>query len=314
MLFPPDDTMLVARSDEFYDFWRRFTFHNDMDIESFQTRFQNVIPKSLKSWKKYLESKYKRSLEFYDHTPKSRRQTRNPIHISLPAKNCIPSKASTSFVFASCVCLALKEVFGYITFENNDQLVRGIYTYFSVFQSMTDFRVFTDWTGYFKINQNVRKYGYYRASRLAKQVTNLCKHCSQKNKELVKMLRNPDSRTWKCPNCGGNAPIVLHFSVTHLKRKKNEIDAKARDVVESIPIFYKEVEWIINYLTFHPIVLTALRTLFDKYALEAEKGILFATKRYFWGHYDKNKKSKRRWCPLRKDDIEKLESTSKFSP
>ena len=304
MMFPLDDSMSIAMPDKFYNFWRKFTFHNDMEIKLFQAKFLDVIPKSLKSRIKYLESKYKRSHEHYDGTSKLRRQTRNPIHLKLPSSRHLPSKASTSFVYAACVCLALKDVFGYVSFDNNDQLVTGIYTFFSIlFQPMTDHRVFGTWTNYFRIYQDVRKYGYYRASRLTKQVSNICKYCLEKKKRSVEMSRISDTGTWKCSNCEGNTPIILHFSIPHLKRKKKEVRAKYLDCVESIPVFLESLERIINYLKSHQSVITELRTLFNKYALETEKGTLFATRRYFWGHYDNTKKSKKRWCSLNSKGI-----------
>ena len=97
---------------------------------------------------------------------------------------------------------------------------------------------------------------------------------------MVEMCRISDSRLWKCPNCGGDAPVVSHFSITHLKRKKDEVEDKARDVVESIPTYLETADWIINYLISHPSVIKGLRSLFNKYALEAEKGALFATRKY----------------------------------
>ena len=84
MMFPPDDSKSIAMSDKVYNYWRKFTFHNDMEIKLFQAKFLNVIPKSLKSRIKYLESKYK--------TPKLRRQTRNPIHVKLPSSRHLKTR------------------------------------------------------------------------------------------------------------------------------------------------------------------------------------------------------------------------------
>jgi hypothetical protein len=300
MLFPPTDSRSSSMSHSVYDFWRRFTLHTDEEIALYELTFLNVIPKSIRSRIKYFRSKNKRSQEYYDGTPK---RIRDPIHIELPKKSGIATKASVSFVFAACVCLALKDLFEHLSVDNDYRLVRGIYTYFSMYQVGGDFRVFDSWFDYFRIYGNVKDYDFYRASRLAKQVTNICKICKQNKKEIVEMIQEQDTESWKCPECGGQDPVVSHYSVTHLKQKEGAVREKRIDCAESLPIFLDFVERLIYYLKSHPSVSIAFMRLFGEYESKAEGGTLLCKKRHFWKHYDNTKKCKTRWCSLSGDDL-----------
>ena len=46
---------------------------------------------------------------------------------------------------------------------------------------------------------------------------------------------------------------------------------------------------------------------FNKYEIEAGKSSFHKSKRYFMGHYDVSKKSKRKWCSLNSKDILAIE-------
>ena len=157
MLFPPVDSKPITKFNSFFDIWKRINLHDDTEIELFESKLMKVIPKSLKSRTKYLNSKYSRSKEYYDKTIKN---IREPIHIRLPKKTGIPTKSSVGFVYAACVCLTLRDIFGQFSFDNNDQLIRGLYSYFSIVQSMTDLRVLQPWINYFKIYEDMDKHGY----------------------------------------------------------------------------------------------------------------------------------------------------------
>jgi hypothetical protein len=295
MMYPPTNSSSDRMASSTYDFWRRFTYHNDNEIGLFESKFLKVIPKSLKTRMKNLRSKYDRSVEHYDGTPK---YIRNPIHVTLPQESGVATRASVSLVFAACICLALKDLFADLSSDNDYPMVRGIYTYFCIFQTMTDLRVFGSWPDYFQISRNIEKYGYHRASKLARQVTNLCKDCRGSKKKLIEMTREQNGDVWKCPECGGANPIVSHFSVTHLKQKKHLIREKAIDCVESIPMFLKSLDSLVYYLKSNPSIVDEFMKSFGYYELMAERGVLLCTKRRFWKHYDNAKKSKIRWCSL----------------
>jgi hypothetical protein len=295
MLYPPTNSLSHRIASSTYDFWKRFTYHNDIETRLFESKFLKVIPKSLKARMKSLRSIYDRSMEHYDGTPK---HIRDPIHVTLPQDCGVATKASVSLVFAACICLALKDLFAHLSSDNDYPMVRGMYTYFSLFQDITDLRVFGSWLDYFRMNQNVEKYGYYRASKLARQVTNLCKHCEQDKNKFIEMTREQNSISWKCPECGGADPIVTHFSVTHLKQKNQAIREKAIDCVQSIPVFLKSLDSLVYYLKSNPSIGREFMKSFGYYELMAERGVLLCTKRRFWKHYDNSKKSKIRWCSL----------------
>jgi hypothetical protein len=42
---------------------------------------------------------------------------------------------------------------------------------------------------------------------------------------------------------------------------------------------------------------------FNRFEIEANKAYFHKRKRYFFGHYDSTKKSKKRWCSIRKIDL-----------
>ena len=195
IFFPPTKEHSISLSSSCYEFWRRFTLHNDDEIALIESKFLNVIPKSVTTRAKYLRSKYNRSNEYYDGTPKF---TRNPLHITLPERGGIATKASASLIFAACVCLALRDFFAQRPPYDNNKLIRGTYGFFSL-HPMGDFRLCESWFGYVQICRNIGEHGFYRASRLAKQITNICKRCELDSKKIVEMTQL-DDLSWKCPN------------------------------------------------------------------------------------------------------------------
>ena len=216
------------------DFWGRCAYHNGNEM-----RLLKLIPKSITSRMKYLTSRYSRSKEFYDMTPK---HIRGPIHITLPKKSGIPTRASVSLVFAPCVFIFWywKDLFAPRTSVTDFPMVRGIHTYFTLLQRQltgVDFRSAGNWADLLQNARNVENLGYHKASRLARQVTNLCNACRQNRRELIEMTCEDDGISLKCPECGGKNPIVSHYSITYLKRKQSVIIEKERDIVESIPLF-----------------------------------------------------------------------------
>jgi hypothetical protein len=305
MLFPPDDKMSSYMANHMYKLWRHFTSHTDEQLQALVSKLLKVIPKSVKSRVKYLVSKYTGSDKFYDGTPK---HIRDPIHVRLPEKRVIATKASVSLVFVACVCLTLRDLFSDGSAEKYTQFVRGIYTYFSLMESTADLRNYDNFYGYFDKYDMIEKYGFYRASRMIKQSTNICKPCSEKNKEIVYMIKDQETESWKCSVCNKYDPIISHYSIRHLKDKAAIIQDKKSEWAESIPEFLGFVMSLIEDLKSNLPICTVFMNIFDNYEKRAEKGMLLCTKRQFWAHYDNSKKSKRRWCPIKSDLTSRLKS------
>ena len=171
---------------------------------------------------------------------------------------------------------------------------------------MQDLRLFNSWFGYFSIYKNAANFSYNKLARSAIQKTNICRNCLDKRKKVIRMFRQSNEGSWKCPHCEGNAPVISHFSIRHIKNKKTQVEEKAQDVVESVPRFR---EFIKTFDTWTSEEIRDFQNRFERYALEAEKGTLLTTKRYFWGHYDITKKCKRKWCSLTAEQVQKAKPT-----
>jgi hypothetical protein len=296
MLVPPDDEMSADISNKQMKFWRYFTLHTDKELAAFESKFLKVVPKSVKAKARYLISEYSRNGNFFDGTPK---HVRNPVHIRLDEDSIRPTKASISCIFVACICLAFRDFFSGFAYNHDSELVKGIYAYFNPLEAISDFRNSNDLIGYSDIYDKVEKYGLYRTSRMVKQITNLCKPCSQKKKVPVYMTIQ--SGMWKCAICNEYDPIIGHYSIRHLKDNAASIREKKLEQTESIPRFKELIVSLINFQTAQPRFRALFMSLFHEHEKYAERGVLLCTKREFWAHYDKSKKSKRKWCPIKRN-------------
>ena len=131
-----------------------------------------------------------------------------------------------------------------------------------------------------------------------------CKFCSNPRKEIFfkakSMIQEDGSIKYICPKCGSDEQLTARVSTKHLRNIYAKASEKAKDAVICIPE-YKEIKEI------HKCFVDSNKEVFLKrfkeYEALAIKDLLSAREHYFIGHYDSNKKSKRRWCSINDKEI-----------
>ena len=126
-----------------------------------------------------------------------------------------------------------------------------------------------------------------------------CKICSKPRKGVfVRMkdtIREDGSIKYICPICGSDQQLTRLVSTKHLRNIYARASEKAKDAVIYLPE-YKEIKEI--HKCFVDSNKETFLKRFREYEALAIKDLLSAREHYFIGHYDPNKKSKRRWCPI----------------
>ena len=283
ILFPPPDDFEVKNM--FKQFEKLCPLSRE-DFEAFINRNMDTISKNALFKKKAIE----------------KREGINFHRFVLPKDSGKITRLSVSSLYCAIVCFALRDIFkssGII--DHQYQYAKSIcnisrFFYLSLRNTISKFK----WENIIK---KIDEHGYNAASSLNSVPTNICANCSnirKKEKELV-FLEEIDRRNneiiFKCPKCGESNRRKRKFSPQYLKQTYQKKSQEFADFIDSL----SDYEEFINRYGKH------LKTVFaeqfvEYFALHEEnaKNDLLTKKEYYTiGHYDANKKHKKRWCIIK---------------
>lgn len=275
--------------------------HTFEEIKAFESTYLSTPAKNIKPKKVELTRNVRRTTERRDDEPDNylKRPQWNTIHVRLPKNSGYIGRISVSMLYAAIVCLILRDtsIDASLPQDVNRETANTIYTMFSLLED--DLRGPRPWISRLPIFADVKKYGYHGAAALNACPTLKCNKCSNERKEIfVQMeerLEASGSIKFVCPKCGGEERIMRKLSTRHLRNMHTRAIKKAQDCLTYAPL-YKDLNDFCKFIINNNKDDFLRR--FQKYEVLARKDLLCARTHYFIGHYDKEKKAKRRWCSI----------------
>ncbi|HET6715856.1 MAG TPA: hypothetical protein VFG90_01910 [Nitrososphaeraceae archaeon] len=220
----------------------------------------------------------------------------------LPKTSGKVTRLSVSTLYCAIVCFSLRDIFESSGIINNQyqyaSSICNVYRFSSI--SLRNTIPKLKWVDIIEV---INKYGYNAASSKNPISTNICNNCSniRKNeKELVFLeeigLENNEV-VFKCPKCGKSDRRKRKFSTQHIKQTYQKKTQELVDVINSRGSY----DDFINRYGKHIKTVFSEQFLeyFAIYEQDAKKDLLTKKEYYAIGHYDSNKKHKKRWCIIK---------------
>jgi hypothetical protein len=309
ILMPPSPDLDEKIANEFY---KNFDFisHDSDELKVFEARHLSTPAKNVKKKQTELTTNIRRTTERKDDELDHYLSNKNPpwpggtIHMRLPVNSGRICKSSVSMLYAAIVCLILRDthhdLHSQLPDDTNKNLAETIYEVHSVLQD--DLRRWGPWIYWFYVFSKANKHDSYHAAINDMQKQNpVCKTCSIDMKEKI---QSNSGRKYLCPKCGSDEPLT----VRHRTELLFDIYDKAAQKVVPIVKIYLPIYDQIKILCKCEINENKeeFQRRFQDYEEKAVKGLLTAQYRYFVGHYDSAKNSKR-WCSLKKHELALVE-------
>jgi hypothetical protein len=315
--FPPHTPLDGVIANERYNFFRMFCPHNEDEIKAFESRqFQRLVEYSKGhpvTFRTKASSINDNDMCYY----KMDRPKDPPLHLQVPEDAGRITKSSIALLYGSIVCTVLRQFSRqkYCTEEQEIKYAHAVYRYFSLFRNQIDDRNRRDLYQWNKIMQDKFNHGNntHAASTLNSINTTSCKNCSNIKKNIfvpMTMSKTNDS-IWQCTQCGGTEPIKRKLTTKHIRNKESKVVEEIFDIYEYMPLFrefiFKLSFWIHNI----PVIREHILKGFNRFEIEANKASFHRRERYFFGHYDSTKKSKKKWCSIKKVQLTEVKIDDK---
>ena len=315
ILFPPSSSNDVYTQG--YGIFPKLKLHNAEQIKDFESRHLSTISKNVNKKKAQLtppQSVIGRPIEKtaeYDYRDNNQLKEDDIImHIKLLDEAGRITKSSISWLYASIVCLVLRDISTALSLpqEVEKEYAYAIYTYFSVFE--IDLRRRRTWYRWAHISEDVRNHGYHAAASMNRVVfNNLCLNCNN-----IKMEKSKQSKTgWICPRCAStNVREIKESKLTarHIrnKHKSGKISQKAIDFINYQSLFDKLMDCYYSFgINNNPELKEDFLEHFQEYETQVSNDLLAKRETYFIGHYDASKKWKKRWCHIPEGQLSSVE-------
>jgi hypothetical protein len=283
ILFPPTDDFEI--NNMFTQFEKLCPLSKE-DFNAFINRNMNTISKNALYKKEAMEKKG--DIKFH--------------RFGLPKTSGKITRLSVSALYCAIVCFSLRDIFESSGNINHQyQYVKSICNIFRFFYlSLRNTIPKLKWVN---IIEDIEDYGYNAASSLNSIDTIICNNCSnvRKNeKELVfleEIGRENNEVIFKCPKCGKSDRHKRKFSVQHLKKTFQKQTQEYVDVDDSLDNYEEFTIRYSKYLT--TVFSEEFLEHFAIYEQNAKNDLLTKKEYYAIGHYDSNKKHKKRWCIIK---------------
>jgi hypothetical protein len=153
----------------------------------------------------------------------------------------------------------------------------------------------------FRIFADVEEHGYHGAASLNAVPTLSCKYCSNSQKNIfvdMERFQGNNSVKYICPECGREEPIKTSLTPKYLHKIHEKVRRKAQEVAIYSPIYTHEIKNMYKCLVDNNKEDFLER--FREYENLASRDLLSTQNRYFIGHYNSTKRTKRKWCSIDK--------------
>ena len=282
ILYPPSDDFKIKNM---FDEFKMLCPLSKNDFEAFINRNMNTISKNALYKKKAMEKK--EGIKFH--------------RFVLPKNSGKITRLSVSSLYCAIVCFSIRDIF-----ETSDKInyqARYVDSICNMYRlCYMNLRNTIPKLKWIDIIEDIEENGYNAASSLNSIYTNICVNCSnirKKDKELVFLLeagQNNNEVILKCPNCG-KSDRRRNFSSQYLKQAYQKKYEEFGSIVDS----YQDYEEFKNRYG------KLLKTVFAEQFVEhftlheenARKDLLTKKEYYVIGHYDVNKKYRKRWCIIK---------------
>ena len=109
---------------------------------------------------------------------------------------------------------------------------------------------------------------------------------------------NNEKVIFKCPKCGKSNRRKRKFSTQYLKQTYQKKSQEFIDVINSLEDYDEFINRYGKYIK--TVFAEQFLEYFESYEKNAKKDLLTKKEYYVIGHYDSNKKYKKRWCIIKK--------------
>lgn len=307
--FPPHTPLDEGIANE-----RMFCPHNEDEIKAFESRqFQRLVEYS---------KEYPFTFRIQTKTPSINKNTTityemnrpkdSPLHVLLPEDAGRITKSSIAYLYGSIVCTVLREFSRqkYFSEEEEKQYAHAIYRYFNLFRNYIDDQNRRYLIQWIKIIQDKFNHGNNAGSALNSINTRSCKNCSniKKNIFVPMTMSKTNNSIWQCTQCGGIEPIKRKLTTKHIRNKVRE---EIFDIRKYMPIFQDFILKLSFGIHNIPVIREHILKDFNRFEIEANKASFHRRERYFFGHYDSTKKSKKKWCSIKKVQLTEVKIDDK---
>lgn len=281
-----------------------FPPHDDFESNNMFTQFEKLCPLSREDFNAFIDRNMNTISKnaLYKKEVMEKKEGVRFHRFVLPKDSGKITRASVSSLYCAIVCFSLRDIFEYSGKINHQynyaKSICNIFRFFYLSLRNTISKL--KWED---IIEDINKSGYNAASSLNSIDTNICVNCSnirKKEKELVfleEIGRGNNEVIFRCPKCGKSNRRKRKFSTQYIKQTYQKKSQEFTNVVDSLE----------NYDDFKNRYGKYLKTVFAKQFLEhfalyeenAKKDLLTKKEYYVIGHYDTNKKYKKRWCIIK---------------
>ena len=319
--FPPTLSQDEKMAGSLYKEYSKYSIHNENQVQLFESRClqwfkqadvaeetgnivtaENPVTK-MPNFKKEIESK------MYNHME---RPPIPPAHLKLPSNTGKITRSSVAMLYGSIVHTVLRDIIDeYRIPKNKDESIlfaKVMYSYYCLFEN-DDRRFYSHPVSWVKIFVDVIQHGYNAAASMNGIHGARCRKCGKPYERIFTekcVLRIRESQYLSCKNCGASQRPEARLTPRYLKVKSKQIQKLLNYIQEYYPLYKKFLNNLVSQIQQDTEMKESFLQYFQKYVDEVEKFVFHKRQSYFIGHYDKGKKSKRKWCSLAQDEILKV--------
>ncbi len=277
---------------------------HDFEIKNTFAQFEKLCPLSREDFEAFI-NKNMDTISKNALSKKEMMEKREDVKFHrfvLPKNAGKITRLSVSSLYGAIVCFSLRDIFetsGKINHQyQHAKSICNIFRFFYLSLRNTISKL--KWED---IIEDINEYGYNAASSLNSILTNICANCSnvrKKEKELV-FLEEIDQRNneiiFRCPNCGKSNRRKRKFSTQYLKQTFQKKSQEFNHFIDSLPDYEEFINRYGKYLK--TVFAEQFLEYFALYEENAKRDLLTTKEYYVIGHYDSNKKHKKRWCIIK---------------
>jgi hypothetical protein len=321
--FPPspelDEEFAQSKLNLAYNEFTKLSSHTMGEIKAFESRQLDLLSKRRD------RRCVNRNIHKSDHKPKPsydkptvdtkyyaamERPKEPPSHIRLPKETGRISKLSIVWLYAAIVYTVLRDLIDeyQISVEDDRWFASVVYSFYSFVVAQDD-RKLVNPIRWLKILEDVQDHGFRAAASRNYVVSTYCKKCTNIEKKIFVMmeLRGKNSEGRWCKKCGGTDAIKVSVTPKYIHNKINAVKKRIKQFNKHFSSYMRLMNYLSIEIKNDPYLRRLFQEYFRMYEIAATKSSFHKYEYYFMGHYDKSKKSKRRWCSLTKDDILTIE-------